>query len=101
MGANWIKRVKGSGGAQPFLKGRKGIAAISAGVGHISGHRGSARKHHVVADRNVRRDHGIAAGNELPAYLGRAAHHETGGEESVLAEVAVVRNMTNVVQLGA
>src|SRR6202030_3196326 len=42
---------------------------------------------------------GIAAGDELPSDLGRSSHHEAGREKPVLAEVAVVRNMTNVVEL--
>src|ERR1700682_3277678 len=49
----------------------------------------------------MRRHHGIAAGDELAADLRRASHHETGGEEAVLTEVAVVRNMTNIIQFGS
>src|ERR1700676_5532293 len=49
----------------------------------------------------MRRHDGIAAGDELPADLRRTSHHENGGEEAVLAEVAVVRNMTNIIQLSS
>ena len=52
-------------------------------------------------ERDVRGHDGIAARDELPADLRRSAHHETGGKETVLAQIAVVRNMTNVVELGA
>src|SRR5258708_18781780 len=45
--------------------------------------------------------HGISAGNELPSNLGRASHHEAGREEAIFAEIAVMRDMTNVFQFGA
>src|ERR1700677_3668703 len=42
----------------------------------------------------------MAAGHESAADPGRSAHHEACGIEAVLAEVAVVRDMADVVQLG-
>src|ERR1700677_686137 len=41
----------------------------------------------------------MAAGHESAADPGRSAHHEACGIEAVLAEVAVVRDMADVVQL--
>src|SRR5476649_2800436 len=87
IAADLIQMTQADGRAQRFLQGLQGIAAVRSRMRHIVGYRGSARQHHVVAHRDVRRHHRVAPGDELPANFGRAAHHEPGGEEAVLAQI--------------
>src|ERR1700733_1472396 len=49
----------------------------------------------------MRGDDRVAAGHELAADLRRAAHHESRREEAVLAQIAVMRDVADVVQLRA
>src|ERR1700730_460023 len=87
-------------GLHRLLQGLQWIAAVGTGVGYIACNRGAAGQGYVGSQRDMRGHDGISAGDELPADLRRAPHHETGREESVLAQVAVVRNMTSIVQFG-
>src|SRR6202042_209168 len=97
--ANLVQMANADGRAQRLLQRLQGVTAVGSRLRDIIGHRRSARQHDVVAYGDVCRYHGVASGDELPPDLGRASHHEAGGEEAVLAQIAVVRNMTNVVQL--
>src|SRR5271170_1431521 len=98
--AYFIEMPDAHGGLHRQLDWLQWIAGVMAGVRYIFRDRGSSRKHDIIADCDVRRDDGVAAGDELPADLGRPPHHESGGVEAVLAKVAVVRDMTDVVELG-
>ena len=98
--ANVIQMPDGGDGFHGLLERLQGIAAVGTGVRHIARHRGSSRQDHIVSKRDMRSHDGIAAGDELPADLRRASHHEAGREKAVLAQVADVRNMTNIVQFG-
>ena len=69
--------------------------------GNVGGHGRAAGEHHVVGQRQVRRDHAVAAGHEATADRRRSRHHEAGRVEAVLAQVAVVRDVADVVDLGA
>src|SRR5450631_37498 len=76
------------------------IAAVGAGGRHIVGDGRPAGKHDIVANCDVRGNDGITARDELASDLGRSAHHEARREKAVLAKIAVVRNVTDIVQLG-
>ena len=88
-------------GLHGLLQRLQGIASVGTGIGHVARDGGPAGQDYVVSQRDMRGHHGIAAGDELPADLRGSPHHEAGREEAVLAQVAVVRNMTNIIQLGA
>src|ERR1700736_5002784 len=49
----------------------------------------------------MRSDHGVATGYEVATDRRYPGHNEAGGVEAVLAEIAVVRDMTDVVELCA
>src|ERR1700733_10495835 len=87
-------------GYKPLFQGLQWITAIGAGVRYIVGDGRPAGKRDIVANGDVGGDDGIAARDELPSDLGRSSHHEARREKAILSKVAVVRNMTNVVQLG-
>jgi hypothetical protein len=87
-------------GFQRLFQGLQRITAIGTGDRYVVGDRRPAGKRDVVADRYVGGNDGIAARDELPADLRRSAHHEARREKAVLAKIAIVCNMTDVVQLG-
>src|SRR5271166_6113393 len=96
-----VELAQADRGLDGILQGLQRIAAIGAGFQNIVGDRGSPLQRHVIGDLDVGGDDRIAAGHEIAADLGRSAHHETGGEETVFAQIAVVRNVANVVELRA
>src|ERR1035441_1097988 len=101
ISANFVQMADADGGLHRLLQRLQRIAAVRSRVGHIVGHRRAAGQYHVVGQGHVRGHHRAAAGDELPADLGRASHHEAGRIKAVLPQVAVVRDVANVVELGA
>src|ERR1700729_1866737 len=98
--AYFIQMPDAHRGFQRLFQGLQRITAVGAGVRYIVGDGGSAGKRDIVANGDMGGDDGIAARDELPSDLGRSSHHEARREKAVLSKVAVVRNMTDVVQLG-
>src|ERR1700737_4310615 len=76
------------------------IAPVTTRFANIVRNRRSSGQHHVIGQGYVRGDNRAATRYELPADLGGAARHETGRVETVLSKIAVVRNVTDIVQLG-
>src|SRR3979490_2173862 len=100
VSAYFVQMTDAYSGSQRLFQGLQRIAAVGPGVRYVVSDGRPAGKHDIVADRDVGGNDGIAARDELPSDLGRSSHHEASREKAVLAKVAVVRNMANVVQLG-
>src|SRR6267142_1277303 len=84
-----------------LFQGLQGVSAVTARLADVVRHRRSPREDHVVGHGHVRGDNGSAARDELPPNLGGAARHEARRVEPVLAQVAVVGDMANIVEFGA
>src|ERR1700753_97902 len=63
------------------------------------GHVRATLELHIVSNREVGRHHGVAARHEAPPDGRRAGHHEPGSVQTVLAEIAVVRDVAKIVEL--
>src|SRR6202035_885060 len=100
VAAYFIQMPDAHRGFQCFFQGLQRITAVGTGGRYIVGDGRPAGKRDIVADGDVGGNDAIAARDERPSDLGRPSHHETRREKSVLSQVAVVRNMTNVVELG-
>src|SRR6266850_1314927 len=99
--ADFIEVPDAGDGLHGLLQRLQGIPPVRTGIGHVAGDGGTAGQDYIVSQRDMRGHHGIAAADELPADLRGSPHHEAGREEAVLAQVAVVRNVADIVQLGA
>ena len=56
---------------------------------------------HVVADLQMIQHAGLAAGHDPVADLGGSRHDETGGEQAVPADLDVMGDVAEIVELGA
>src|SRR5271165_3940819 len=99
--ADLVELAEADRGLDGFLQGLQRITAVGTGFQDVVGDRGSALQGHVIGNLHMRRDDRIAAGHEVAADFGRSAHHETRGVKTVLAQIAVVRNVANIVELRA
>src|SRR5450631_4718798 len=99
--AHFVQMADAHGGFHRLFQRLQRVAAIRSRFGDVVGYRRAAGQYHVVGQGHVRGHHRAAAGDELPADLGRASHHEAGRITAFLPQVAVVRDVANVVELGA
>src|SRR5271168_2125383 len=100
ISANLVQIADVHRGLHRLLQRLQRITGVVPGVGHVVCDRGPAGEHDVVAERHMLGNHRVAAGDELASDFGRASHHESRRIEAVFDEIAVVRDVTDVVQLG-
>ena len=101
VAANVVQLAERDQRLQRVFQRLQRVAAVLAALGDVVRHGRPAGEDNVVGDGQVRRDDRVAAGHEPLTDRGRARHHEAGGVEAVLAEIAVVGDVADVVDLRA